>query len=140
MLAARSRVVQDVEAVGYGRERIAQLMRKHGQKLVFVAIRLAQHLRGLARSHRAFLQELLGPLALRRIAEDHGEATGIRAPGVHLVFLVQLRHAVFDPRGHAAFNHPAKGLDPVGLDSGDDFPDRSSPNLVDGKTGQAGKG
>ena len=58
LLAARRGAVEDVEAVADGRQRVAQLVREHGQKLVLALVVLGEPSVGLA-------QRLLGPLALR---------------------------------------------------------------------------
>ena len=46
LIAARSSVVEDVEAVRDGGERVTELMREHRQELVLVAVGLAQRLLG----------------------------------------------------------------------------------------------
>ncbi len=53
-------------------------MREHGQKLVLVAIHLAQSLPGLANTFFTFLLNLLDPFALRHVVENHGKVTIIR--------------------------------------------------------------
>jgi len=106
-------VVKDVETVGYGRERIAQFVRKHGQKLVLVAIHLAQSLPGLAQTFFAFLLNLLHPFALRHVAEDHGEMTII---GGHCLNMHPARSAILARNRHVA--------DLLGLAS-DDLLDKS---------------